>query len=169
MLDHSDLKAKPWWGYIEVDLQDLLSESLLLLNKASKWDQKFHDYSFVVFPAAKAYEGFLKKIFVDMGFISQEAYFGKRFRIGKALNPSLDLEHRDKDWVYDDLDTYCQGKDLPNFLWDTWKQARNLVFHWFPNELNAVDLSEAQRRIEMVIEAIDKIFDKCSVQLNTKP
>ena len=62
------LEKKIWWSYLEEDLQELLKESFLIMNILKGMgadlpgaEQKFHDYSFVVFPAAKAYEGFLKK------------------------------------------------------------------------------------------------------------
>lgn len=160
------LSTKPWWNYLESDLQELLSESLLLHHKAANWRQKFRDYSFVVFPAAKAFEGFLKKLFLDMGFITPDDYYGKRFRIGKSLNPSLDKSHQDEKWVYDDLSKFCQGRKLPDQLWQTWKQSRNLVFHWFPNEVNTISLSQAGERIALVISAIDEVFTSCSVQLS---
>jgi len=101
------LKAKPWWDYLEEDLQELLTEAILLLNDAKSWKIKFHDYSFIVFPVAKAYEGFLKKLFYDMSFINENDYYGNRFRIGKSLNPNLDKDHRDEGWVYDDLEKFC--------------------------------------------------------------
>src|SRR4030043_1223043 len=90
------LEQKAWWGYIEADLNELLKESQKLAATTSGWEEKFHDYAFVVFPAAKAYEGFLKKLFLDLGFISEEDYFGKRFRIGKALNPALEERYWDE-------------------------------------------------------------------------
>lgn len=163
------LDTKPWWSYIEGDLQELLKESLLLLKtlKGMGADlpggkKEYHDYSFVVFPAAKAYEGFLKKLFLDLRFITEDDYYGKRFRIGKALNPSLEKEIR-AEGVYDKIVHYCQGHDLADKLWQTWKESRNLIFHWFPNEKNAINLLEAEDRINMIIEAIDQSFKDCKI------
>jgi hypothetical protein len=165
------LDKKRWWGYIEEDLQDLLEESLLLLDilKGLGADlpggkKKFNDYSFVVFPAAKAYEGFLKKLFFDLGFITEEDYSGKHFRIGKALNPTLPKEIRNNHWVYKKVTIYCGGSALADKLWDTWRVSRNLIFHWFPNEKNAITLSEAENRINLIIEAIDQSFKECKIK-----
>lgn len=166
MIKLKDLKNRVWWGYLEGDLQDLLSESVVLSQKASLWEEKFHDYSFVVFPAAKAYEGFLKKVFLDLELITKKDYFGKRFRIGKALNPSLPPKYQDKSWVYDDLTKFCKGEDLPKNLWRTWKLSRNLVFHWFPKEKRALGLVEAQERLGYVVDSIDSFFAECGVDLN---
>ena len=133
-----NLEAKPWWGYLEEDLRELVKESFLLLRLFSpetsvQGKLKFHDYSFIVFPIAKAYEGFLKRMFVDLGFITQEDYYGSRFRIGKALNPSLEEKYR-KESIYDRIIDYCGGKEVADKLWVTWKDARNVIFHWFPDE-----------------------------------
>lgn len=165
------LSQKIWWSYLEEDLQELLKESFLIQNVLKgmgadlpEGKKKFHDYSFIVFPAAKAYEGFLKKLFLDMKFITEEDYFGKHFRIGKALNPSLPKEIK-REGVYEKIVQYCQGRELADKLWDTWKQSRNLTFHWFPNEKNAITFSEAGERIEMIIAAIDQAFKECKPSL----
>ena len=47
------------------------------------------NFSFVVFPFAKAYEGFLKKAFLGVGFISRLDYISDHFRLGKVLSPNL--------------------------------------------------------------------------------
>ncbi|KKU25110.1 MAG: hypothetical protein UX34_C0003G0035 [Candidatus Woesebacteria bacterium GW2011_GWF1_46_13] len=125
------LPKRPWWGYVEEDIRELLLTAQLLINKVGGWEEKFHDYAFVVFPAAKAYEGFLKKLFLDLGWITENDYFGKRFRIGKALNPSLEPELRQREGVYDKIVEFCRGRELADELWEVWKQARNSTFHWF--------------------------------------
>ena len=158
-----------WWSYIDHDLQELLKQSVLLIDLIEKREAsdntdkpEFHDYSFVVFPAAKAYEGFLKKLLLDMGFISEKAYFGKRFRIGKALNPNLSEKFR-KNSVYDKLADFCQSTDLPDVLWDTWVDGRNQLFHWFPNERNAIEFSEAKNVLGQILAAMDKAFEECRI------
>jgi len=158
-----NLEKEKWWAYLEHDLQELLKTSYLLLQKAEKWQESFHDYSFVVFPASKAYEGFLKKLFFDLGFIDQKTYYGKRFRIGKALNPSLDRNRFKDESVYDKLTTYCGGKKLANELWETWKECRNQLFHWFPDEIRAISFNEASQKIEKIIKSINDSFKECNL------
>jgi len=157
-----DLKEKKWWSYAEEDIRDLFIEAFSLMEFAKKSDQDFGDYAFVVFPAAKGYEGLLKKVFLDLGFITKEDFFGKRFRIGKALNPSLEKAFRHES-VYDRLVDHCSGKKVADKLWRTWKLCRNLVFHWFPNEKNSLDLDEAKDRLEMILSAIDSLFLECKI------
>lgn len=149
---------------MEVDLQGLLIESVLLIDNVESWEEKFHDYSFIVFPASKAYEGFLKKLFLDLGFISTEEFYGKHFRIGKALNPSLDAPYRQKESVYDKIVTYCGGKKLADQLWETWKICRNLLFHWFPEEKRAITFDEAKARVNMIVDSIDASFKECKIK-----
>lgn len=164
----NNLEKRVWWTYLSHDLRELLTESYILLKKVKSWNQVFHDYSFVVFPAAKAYEGFLKTLFLEMGFIGEKDYYGKRFRIGKALNPSLDPEIREKESVYDRIVAYCGGKKLSDELWDTWKRCRNLLFHWFPKEKNAIDYEEAKERFEKIINAIDMAYGECEIPNDKK-
>ncbi|EKE12352.1 MAG: hypothetical protein ACD_13C00233G0003 [uncultured bacterium] len=163
------LELRPWWKYLGEDIQKLLLTSGFIYDAVESWGgdlpggkEKFHDYSFVLFPAAKAYEGFLKKLFLEMDFITQEDYYGKRFRIGKALNPSLTKEFISES-VYQKLVNFNHSKKLADNLWETWRLCRNLPFHWFPNEKNAVTLPEAKERIGMIVNAIDEAFKECKI------
>ena len=54
-----DIEKTNWWAYMDEPMRDLIRESIDLL----KIDNNYHDYGFVVFPAAKAFEGFLKSFF----------------------------------------------------------------------------------------------------------
>src|SRR3989344_309003 len=116
---NTQLEKRTWWNYIHTDLKELLKQAVILLEQVERWDEKFRDYSFIVFPAAKAYEGFLKTLFLDLEFITEDDYYGKRFRIGKALNPALEPEIREKESVYDKLANFCKGNELPDKLWET--------------------------------------------------
>ncbi|KKP23141.1 MAG: hypothetical protein UR11_C0001G0115 [Candidatus Woesebacteria bacterium GW2011_GWC1_30_29] len=165
------LEKRIWWNYIEEDLQELLVLSEFLSNVVKSWggnlpagSKVFHDYSFVVFPSAKAYEGFLKKVFLDMGFITNEDYLGKHFRIGKSLNPYLEERFRNGESVYDRLVKFCGGKELADTLWNAWTTSRNLVFHWFPNEKKAISFEEAEVRIKLIIDAMDMAFKGCKLK-----
>ncbi|MCJ7805792.1 hypothetical protein MUP46_04105 [Patescibacteria group bacterium] len=157
-----ELSKEVWWNYLGEDLQKLLNEAVLL-SETYYGKEDFHDYAFVVFPAAKAYEGFLKKLFLDLEFITPQDYYGKHFRIGKALNPSLEKSFRSES-VYDKLVAFTGTNMLADTLWDTWKNCRNLVFHWFPNEKNALSVTEAKERVDMVIKAIGLAYKECKMK-----
>lgn len=167
-----NLENKIWWTYIEEDLQELLVASEFLTNVVKSWggdmpsgSKVFHDYSFIVFPAAKAYEGFLKKVFLDMNFITDEDYNGRHFRVGKALNPFLEERFRDRESVYDKVAKHCGGKEIADILWNAWTNGRNLVFHWFPNEKKAVTFPEAEEKIRSIVYAMDMAFKGCKMDI----
>lgn len=164
------LEKKVWWKFLGDDLRELLNQSFLLIDILEGMGadlpggrNEFKDYSFVVFPAAKAYEGFLKKLLLYLGFIIEEDYAGKHFRIGKALNPSLppDLRH---EGVYEKIVAFTGNRRLGDQLWETWKLGRNLIFHWFPNEQNAITLPEAKERVNMIVISIDQAFKECKIK-----
>lgn len=161
------LEEKRWWNFLGDDLRELLLESQVLINKAGKWSERFSDYSFVVFPAAKAYEGFLKKLFLEKNFIGKEEYLGKRFRIGRALNPSLDRKFRSES-VYDRIVDYCGGRGTADIMWDTWKNSRNMLFHWFPDEKNVVSYPEAVERVKEIVNTMDESFNVCKINYASK-
>ena len=163
MSDELDLKKKIWYEYVDHDVIELLHESIHLLKSVARWDEKFHDYSFVVFPAAKAYEGFLKKLFFDLGFISKQEYYYKYYRIGKALNPELEKRFRQKESVYDKLVMYCGGAELADSLWATWKECRNTTFHWFPDEKTIISFDESKDSLLRIINSMDLAFRQCKI------
>ena len=163
-----NLQNKKWWMYVHNDLRELLTQSRFLIDNLKKWEvdkeQRFQDYAFIVFPAAKAYEGFLKTLFFDMGFMGKDDYYGKRFRIGRSLNPSLEKRFRSNESIYDKLVEYLGGYELADTLWDTWKNCRNMLFHWFPNEKNAISFAEAENRVMDVVNAMDKAYEECKIK-----
>ena len=92
-------EREAWWEFLSQGQRDLVEESYQLLEWVKETREKFHDYSFAVFPMAKAYEGMLKLWFFKLGLISQKTYEGDRFRVGKALNPDLPERMRGKQFI----------------------------------------------------------------------
>ena len=165
-MNQVELNKKAWWDYLEESHKSLLLQSLKLLDREKESHQKFDDYSFVIFPAAKAYEGFLKKLFLDLGIINERQYKGKHFRIGKTLNPTFEEHLKNEDWIYQNLISEC-NPSLPQILWDTWKTSRNTIFHWFPEMKDSISLIEAEERIQLIITAIDKSFVECNIKVTS--
>ena len=131
-------------------MRDLARESFMLLEREEKLQEGLHDYSFVVFPMAKAYEGFLKKLFYGLGLINKKQYGGDRFSVGKALNPNLPKRYQ-WDWVYGRLAMACKEE-----MWEVWKKARNRIFHFFPDHHEFITLEQAKELIEEVTEVMEK-------------
>lgn len=156
-------QSQRWYRYLEHTMQDLVKVSLELVEQERKeGGGRFHDYSFVVFPMAKAYEGFVKKMMLDMGLIGREAYESHHFRVGKSLNPDLPEKYRDEEWVFGELEAVVQRrgkKDLAKRLWGAWKEGRNKLFHYWPAHENFVGLEEAEVRVREIIEVMRQVLE----------
>lgn len=159
-----DYQNTNWWKYMDDTMKDLAQQSYELLNNYQASDSKSQhkDFSFVVFPMAKAYEGFLKKIFLDMGLIGMMQYKGEHFRIGKVLNPNLPRRYR-SGWVFEKLAMACGGEDLPLNLWETWKRARNRVFHFFPDHAEFLTLEDARDLLTRIGDSMDRALLGCDL------
>lgn len=149
------LNQTSWIKHLDEVQRQLLIEADFLLDREKKFpaNQNIADYGFLVYPAAKAYEGFIKTYLFRNGLIDSFMYKNDHFRIGKAINPDLPERYREDGWVYDDL-ARLFGDDLPARLWSTWKKCRNHVFHFKPDKLRLYTLVEAQIKIELIFSTI---------------
>jgi hypothetical protein len=84
-----------------------------------------------------------------------------------TLNPSLDPRYKEES-VYEKIVTHCGGKELADQLWDAWKLSRNAVFHWFPEEQNAISLNDAGEKIARIIDAMDASFKECNINYDSQ-
>lgn len=146
--------------FLSPDLQKILADGEKLLASAGGG---FNDYSFVVFPFAKAYEGFLKKLFFQIGAINEFQFKNDRWRVGRALNPQLEKDLRHEESVYDRIANLCGGTTLPDDLWKAWKRGRNQVFHFFPAEYKPLTFSEAKDIILEIRTAMEKALEGCKI------
>lgn len=133
----------------------------------------FRDYSFVVFPFAKVYEGFLKKLFFQIGAINEFQYKNDRWRVGRALNPQLEKDLRHTESVYDRIVEFCggvahenapsRGQQLAETLWQAWKRGRNQVFHYFPGRSRPLSLVEATEIVAEIKNAMEMALVECKI------
>ena len=123
----------------------------------------FSDYSFVVFPFAKVYEGFLKKLFLQIGAINEYQYNNDRWRVGRALNPQLEKDLRHTESVYDRIVNYCGGVELADKLWQAWKKGRNQVFHFWPGKTQPLSLEEAKVIILEIEKTMEEALYACRI------
>lgn len=131
--------------------KNLIADVAIILDHLRKIDH-ISDYSFLVSPVSKAYEGYLKDFFLRINVIDDYAYKSDRFRVGKTLNPSLRYKRFSIYQKLIDLDE--KGEELAEILWTAWKYGRNEIFHYFPGSLKNIDLPGAEDRINMVFRAI---------------
>lgn len=133
--------------------RSLVNDVQLVLSKLKEFDP-ISDYSFLVAPVSKAYEGYLKDFFLKIKIIDKFNYQSDRFRVGKTLNPSLRYKRFSIFQKLSNLDD--NGEELAELLWDAWKFGRNEIFHYFPNKIKNLSREDAENRIAMVFKAIIK-------------
>lgn len=147
--------TQPWFQQLSSWQQELVHITVELYEREERMMSSFSDYSFLVFPIGKAYEGFLKQYFYDIHLIDERTYMDKRFRIGKALNPDLSPHRKDELWLFDGVKDMC-GLELANMLWQTWLECRNKVFHYFPHNQKRLSLQEAASKMTMILSAMEE-------------
>jgi hypothetical protein len=152
-----------WFSRLDQDQQDLIKLSEFLYQRESMSEAVLSDYAFIVFPIAKAYEGFLKQYLFDLELIDQKTFESHRFRIGRALNADIREGQQDEFWLYDNIERLC-GNELARELWNTWIQCRNQVVHYFPLDTHSLSLQQAGKRVEMVLQTMDAAY-RCALEL----
>lgn len=144
--------------FLSAQLRELFDDGERLVSAI---DNGYKDYSFMVFPFAKGYEGFLKDLFLKIGAIGEQQYHSDHWRVGKALNPQLEKDRWHMDSVYDRLAQYCGGTSLPETLWSAWKRGRNQVFHYFPQNYKTLSRLEAMEIIGQIKAAMELAIAEC--------
>lgn len=143
------------WRYLSSDQRQLLLDGQWLVgDRATHPSEHLSDYSYLVFPFAKLYEGFLKQLFRDIGAISDREYQSDHFRIGKALSPNLArlLGNRSAyTWI-----ARRYSPELASTLWTTWKEGRNLIFHYFPHNIRRLTFGEAANTVSTIVAAMEE-------------
>lgn len=142
-----------WFKNLPLIQQKMIRQSLELLEREKRLATTWSDYSFILFPMAKAYEGFIKEFFYRRGLISHQTYIGRKFRVGRSLNPDISQHHQDEWWLYDDLSKQC-GVGVARKLWDAWIECRNHVFHYFPQQQAEYSLVEIEKKIHLLIDVM---------------
>lgn len=151
----------PLWQYLSQNQKDLIIEGQYLINEVKKDNAyQFKDYSFLVFPFAKAYEGFLKQLFKDIKFISHLDYISDHLRLGKLLAPNL-VGRLGERSLYKKIADKA-GKDLADKIWQTWKIGRNQIFHYFPHNLKAISFNQAEEIIKQILLTMEESYQKLS-------
>lgn len=147
------------WRYLSPEMRRLAADGQLLIN-----DRKLHpnerlsDYSYLVFPFAKLYEGFLKQLFRDLRIIEERDFRSDHFRIGKVLSPNL-ARKLGKRSAWRQIEERF-GVDLVDRLWQAWKQGRNLVFHYFPHNYRALSFEAAESTVSFMQKTMTEAVEE---------
>lgn len=146
-----------FWNYLSQNQKDLILEGNYLMNDVIKHhNYAFKDYSFLIFPFAKAYEGYLKQLFRDVGYISRLDYISDHLRLGKLMSPNLMDRLGDRS-LYKLIREHAT-KELADLIWDTWKMGRNQVFHYFPHNIKGVSFQEAEAIVNQIIMTMREAY-----------
>lgn len=160
-IDFQFIRQARWYVSLPNDIKDLFDLTIVLCERQKDNDAELSDYSFLVFAAAKGYEGFLKHYLFQIGLINEDRYYSQRFRIGRALNPDVKTVQRDEHWLYDDLAREC-SEELASTIWLAWLECRNHIFHYFPGKNTRLTLDEALGRINQILLAV-QATQECSL------
>ena len=146
-------ETSDFWQYLSPDMQALVRDGEFLIEDSIRHhDAPPTDFSYLVFPFAKLYEGFLKKLFLDATIISEREYHSDHYRIGKALSPNMARRLGERSAYKQITDRY--GDQLAARLWHTWKEGRNLVFHYFPHNYRSLTRTAAVELINQLVETM---------------
>lgn len=156
-------KSSPLWQYLSPTQQVLAGDGQFIWTDSARHiNEDPTDYSYVVFPYAKLYEGFLKQLFRDLKIIDETDYNSNHFRIGKALSPHL--VHRLKSHsAYGEV-VRRYGHVLAELLWRAWKEGRNLIFHYYPHNYRALTRDQAGDAIKLLIKAMESAVEVTGVK-----
>ena len=159
-------KESVLWNYLEPDIKGLISDGEHLLDLVLEEEKGTTDFSYLVFPISKAYEGFLKKLFLDTGVINEHDFYGDDVRIGRILSPNFRKANPklfNKICLKDSVAEDSAGKDLADRLWGAWHVGRNRVFHYFPHNFRRLNYAEALAIIQQVVSQMDEAVRVCSL------
>ncbi len=148
-----------FWQYLSDTQKDLILEGNFLMNDVIRHgSHTFKDYSFLVFPYAKTFEGYLKKIFLELGYISHLDYISDHFRLGKMMSPHL-VERLGDRSLYKQMRDHG-GEEFADEVWQMWKVGRNEIFHYFPHNLKMITFEQAEDLNKKIIETMELIYQK---------
>lgn len=156
-------KYGEFWSYLSQTQKDLILEGDYLMNVVIRNSEySFKDYSFLVFPFAKAYEGYLKQLFKDIGFLNNLQYISDHLRLGKLMSPNLVSRLGDRSLYI--MITKAANKELSEEIWQTWKLGRNQIFHYFPHNLRSITFQEAEEIISKIINSMEDAYQELKIK-----
>ena len=158
-------RQSPLWNYLLPEQKEIVSDCEKLIEDANLHPKKLTDYSYIVFPMAKVYEGFLKKFLLDTGLIHLQQYQSYHLRIGKVLNPNLP-DHLRIEGLYDKICSQVGSKDIADRFWQTWKKGRNLLFHYFPGNLQKISLDQSVGITQEIVATMSDALTACPMPVS---
>ena len=150
------------WNYFSPDQRVMASDGAYLLADIEQHhDSTPTDYSYLVFPFAKLYEGFLKQLFLDLGVISEKEYNSEHYRIGKSLSPNLVGRLRARSAYRQIQDRY--GKESGHKVVAYLEKRKKYGISLFPGYLRALTHEAAQAIVHQMVDTMNDAIDITNV------
>jgi hypothetical protein len=151
---HIKWKSIEFDEFVGDDLFNLFQDSKYLLVKAQEPPfAQVSDYSYIVLPAAKAYEGVLKKILVNAGLVSEQTILEKpELSLNSYFNPV------GNEGIFNSLKDKARDKAIPHIIYSTYQECRNQIFHHDSYRDSKITLEDADFYIRRIDDAISKAY-----------
>lgn len=145
-------------NFVGEELLELYQDNLSIFKDYNKTEKNLHkmtDYSFLVLPIAKVYEGVLKRVLVKSNILQEEDLVeNPTINIGGYFNPVGNQK------IFDRLKDKARDKTVPHVIYSTYQECRNHIFHYDPyrdNRLKRIEDAEFYSR--RILHAIDKVYE----------
>lgn len=145
------------WQFLSPEARALARDGTHLIEDRREHAIPLSDYSYLVFPFAKLFEGFLKDLFLSLSIIDYRQYTSDHFRIGKVLSPNL-VRRLGPHSAYGQLKARF-GDEFSASLWNVWKRGRNLVFHYYPHNYQSLDEREAKEVVTQIVDVMNRALE----------
>jgi len=139
--------------FLGEELLQLRLDTIKLIRDIDFSDVSFSDYSFILLPVAKAFEGFLKKILVNLKLIKlSDLKTDPYIAINKYFNPKDGL-------INEYLVDKKRDKTLPSNIFSVYQECRNDILHYDLHRNIAVySLDQAEFYYDRIEDAIGKCY-----------
>jgi hypothetical protein len=153
-------KSKEFDSFVGDELIELYQDSTAIMKdyKNHKDFADLHilsDYSFVVLPIAKVYEGILKKILVEKGLVSEEEMASSPdLNVSAYFNPVGNAK------IFTHLSDRARDKAIPHVIYSTYQECRNQILHYDQYRDNRIEsMEDAVFYHRRILHAIDKAYE----------
>ncbi len=141
--------------FVGQDLIQLRKDSNNLLKEANESTTYISDYSYIVFPMAKAYEGILKKVLVEAQLVKEEdIQYDPNVPINNYFNPVSNTT------IFNLLADKVRDKSIPHTIYATYQECRNQILHYDSYRDNRLtSLNEVEFYLMRLDDAAQKAVD----------
>ena len=144
------------YSFLDDYQRKLLYDTLLIKTIFTTYDSNeifnrlINDFSIVVFPSAKAFEGFIKKLLLAINLITQKEIKEDPYKsIGKIINgEQIQKKILDKK----------RDRSVLKLLVAQWDFCRNVILHYDLDQPEIINKEEAFKKIEDIYEVMKRCY-----------